>query len=264
MKIDMNPANNVQTNLKGRLRNTSLPITSGLLPVYEAVINSMQSIDEAGLTESSGEIAIHILRDRGQGCLELDDAPKRGPEPLSDIIGFRIEDNGSGFNDNNLRSFKYLDTDYKASLGCKGVGRLLWLKAFSSVKVESSFKIEENVYQRIFSFTADAGITNEELKQLPPGSPIQTKVSLTSFSNDYKKYTRKTAQAIAESIFHHCLWYFFRDGGAPRIRIIDNGNTIDLSDVFNEHIFPESTKQEVEIKGRSFSLIHIRLKSSSE
>jgi hypothetical protein len=263
MTINTNPANNVQTNLKGRLRNTSLPITSGLLPVYEAIVNSMQSIDEAGLTGSNGEIAIHILRDRGQGCLEFNDVPKKGPEPLSDIIGFQIEDNGNGFNDNNIQSFKYLDTDYKASLGCKGVGRLLWLKAFGNVRVESSFKVMEKVHQRSFSFTADAGITDEELKELPPGSPIQTKVSLTSFNNDYKKYTRKTAQAIAESIFHHCLWYFFRDGGAPKIRIVDNSNMIDLSDVFNERILPGSTKQEVEIKGRNFSLVHIKLKPTS-
>ena len=251
---------NVGTNLRGRLKNTSLPITSGLLPVYEAVINSMQSIDEAGMLGSSGEIAIHILRDSEQGYLEINDGPKRGPEPLDEIVGFRIEDNGIGFNDKNIESFRYLDTDYKASLGCKGVGRLLWLKAFGDVRVESSFKTEEDVFQRIFTFTADSGISDEELKQMPPGSAVKTKVSLTRFSSDYRKYTRKTAQAIAESIFYHCLWYFIREGGAPRIRIIDNDSTIYLSDLFNECIFPGKAEQEVAIKGQVFKFNHIRLR----
>lgn len=36
----------LQTNLKGRLRNTSLPKSHGLMPVFEAVVNSIHSIEE--------------------------------------------------------------------------------------------------------------------------------------------------------------------------------------------------------------------------
>ena len=36
----------LQTNLKGRLRNTSLPKNHGLMPVFEAVVNSIHSIEE--------------------------------------------------------------------------------------------------------------------------------------------------------------------------------------------------------------------------
>jgi hypothetical protein len=153
----MNQTRTVETNFKGRLKNTSLSATSGLLPVYEAVVNSIQSVDEAGLIGSGGEITIRILRDGVQGCLALDEAPKRGPLPLGEIVGFDIEDNGTGFNVKNIESFRYLDSDYKASLGCKGVGRLLWLKAFDNVHIESSFRIDDNIYQRTFLFTADLG-----------------------------------------------------------------------------------------------------------
>jgi hypothetical protein len=38
----------LQTNLKGRLRNTSLPKSHGLMPVFEAVVNSIHSIEEKG------------------------------------------------------------------------------------------------------------------------------------------------------------------------------------------------------------------------
>ena len=34
------------TNLKGRLRNTDLPKSHGLMPLFEAVVNSIESIEE--------------------------------------------------------------------------------------------------------------------------------------------------------------------------------------------------------------------------
>ena len=39
----------METNLQGRLRNTSLPYNQGLLPLFEAVINSIHSIEETGV-----------------------------------------------------------------------------------------------------------------------------------------------------------------------------------------------------------------------
>jgi hypothetical protein len=36
----------LNTSLKGRLRNTNLPLTHGLAPLFEAVVNSIHSIDE--------------------------------------------------------------------------------------------------------------------------------------------------------------------------------------------------------------------------
>src|SRR5512146_3192459 len=36
-----------------------------------------------------------------------------------------------------MKSFETLNTDYQANLGCRGVGRLLWLKAFDKVSVGS-------------------------------------------------------------------------------------------------------------------------------
>ena len=36
----------LQTNLMGRLRNTDLPKSNALFPLFEAVINSIHAIDE--------------------------------------------------------------------------------------------------------------------------------------------------------------------------------------------------------------------------
>lgn len=41
----------MQTALNGRLRNTSLPYNKGLMPVYEAVINSIEAIEERSQSE---------------------------------------------------------------------------------------------------------------------------------------------------------------------------------------------------------------------
>ena len=47
----------LQTNLKGRLRNTTLPKSHGLMPVFEAVVTSIYSIEEKG-TDDIGVLGI--------------------------------------------------------------------------------------------------------------------------------------------------------------------------------------------------------------
>jgi len=121
---------NLVTNLSGRLRNTSLPKSHGLMPVFEAVVNSIHSIEENGNLGDDGKIIVEIVRVQRSDLVD-DDSHQ---EPIG---GFTISDNGCGFNENNLSSFKTLDTDYKIQLGCRGVGRLLWLKAFDNVEVSS-------------------------------------------------------------------------------------------------------------------------------
>lgn len=44
----------MNTNLHGRVRHTKLPKTSGLLPLFEAVVNSIHSIEEMNLPTSAG------------------------------------------------------------------------------------------------------------------------------------------------------------------------------------------------------------------
>ena len=136
------PANTMPTNLVGRLRNTPLPLTSGLLPLFEAVVNSIHAIEEAVVPAGDGNITITILRGPKQGTLNVSDAKKRGPEALEDIVGFRIEDNGVGFSDVNMMSFRTLDSGHKVHKGCRGIGRLLWLKAFGKAEIESIYRVK--------------------------------------------------------------------------------------------------------------------------
>ena len=53
----------LDTNLHGRLRNTTLPASNGLLPLFEAVVNGIHAIEEARLSAEKGRILIQIIRD---------------------------------------------------------------------------------------------------------------------------------------------------------------------------------------------------------
>lgn len=95
----------LQTNLRGRLRNTSLPKNQLLMPVFEAIINSIHSIEEKGNVEE-GIIKLTILRDQ-QEELSLKESNYKK------IIGFRIEDNGCGFNEKTFLLFRLLTQNIK-------------------------------------------------------------------------------------------------------------------------------------------------------
>lgn len=57
----------MNTYLQGRLRNTPLPKSHGLLPLFEAVVNSIHSIAELDADPGYGEITIDIIRTPNQG-----------------------------------------------------------------------------------------------------------------------------------------------------------------------------------------------------
>ncbi|WP_246786295.1 hypothetical protein [Bartonella taylorii] len=85
-------------------------------------MNSIHFIKKIGNDFSSSHITISIIRS-DQASLPLE----KDTETLDDkgIVGFKIIDNGIGFNDPNLQSFETLDSDNKIEKGCRGVGRLL-------------------------------------------------------------------------------------------------------------------------------------------
>jgi hypothetical protein len=249
----------INTNLRGRLRNTPLPRSHGLLPLFEAVVNSIHAIDEVRRVD--GRITVEIVREI---TLPLDDqrSPRRGVAPTENILGFHIADNGCGFNDENMASFETLDSEYKAKLGCRGVGRLLWLKAFSFVKVDSTYIEGSTFARRTFSFSADKGVYGIQI-ETPLLSELATTVVLDGFNQEYRDRSHKTARAIASSLLEHCLWYFVREGGAPDIFVKDGPEVINLEDLFKEYMYSSTSKQKIALSGISFELTHIKLRASA-
>ena len=249
---------NLRSSLKGRLRNTDLPISKCLFPLFEAVVNSIYAIDDRIVSEDSfestdGKISVTLRRSSSSDLFG-------GKAELSTIT---IEDNGIGFDDNNYESFCELDSMYRANRGCKGIGRLLWLKCFSSVEIESYYKSNNgSIKNRHFAFTPE-GIT--KLPELnTEGNGIGTKVILKDPINNFKKAISKYGQdSVAKLLFEHCLWFFLRDGSCPSIRIVDGCEVTNLSDICNSYLYGNNDNQtSFQIAGETFNILHVRLQKS--
>ena len=248
---------NLNTSLKGRLRNTNLPLTNVLYPLFEAIVNSIHSIDSAlkqGKISSlmEGNITIKILRS-SQATAYADVKP--------DIIGFEIIDNGVGFNYDNFISFQTLDSEFKIDLGCRGVGRLLWLKAFNRVNVKSVYEESGEIFTRTFDFNVANDIHNDNVNPTPKVR-IETSIRLLDIRKEYLKYLRKTAATISRDLLEHCLWYFIRSGGAPDIYIDDSGESFPLYKEYDALMINASDRTSFKIKSRTFDITHVKLKSS--
>src|SRR4051812_26704986 len=88
----------MEIDLMGRVKNTRLGHKYCLLPLFEAIVNSIDAIEEAG----GGAIDIRIVRDTAQRTIGDGDA-KTIWDP---ITGFVIEDTGAGFTQENFNSFQ--------------------------------------------------------------------------------------------------------------------------------------------------------------
>jgi len=97
-----------------------LPDVSWKQIIYEAITNAIQA--------KATEIKINFLHK--DNTLDIGDK-------LKYITNITIEDNGEGFTEKNTNSFKEYRTSLKKNLGCKGIGRFLFLKEFDEIKIES-------------------------------------------------------------------------------------------------------------------------------
>jgi len=251
----------MDTNFIGRLRNTRLPISHSLIPLFEAVVNSIHAIEDFGMPSCDGRISIEIFRNEDLFSKKV--SHERGPDAKGDIIGFKIIDNGIGFNDKNMASFRTLDSDYKTKKGGRGIGRLLWLKAFKKAQITSSY-VDNNgsLKTRSFIFCSPSGVTDEMVTDSPTAQQRETSVYLDYLQKPYIAAIPKTLQTIANSLLEHSLWYFLRDGGAPKIIICDGEDIEDLDETYALHMFTSSKVERFTIKDIDFELIHVKLRSS--
>jgi hypothetical protein len=168
-------------NLIGRIRNTWLAHSSALNPLFEAIINSIDAIEDRDIRD--GEIGIRIKR---EDAPLLFDSPGDGPD-LRPIADFIIEDNGTGFTEENFKSFTTSDSTYKEAKNAKGIGRFLWLKAFDQVHVSSVYKKDWLIYEREFDFLiSEDGIENYKDKETPKRK-TGTVVYLQRFKKPYQE-----------------------------------------------------------------------------
>lgn len=249
------------TSLAGRVRNTSLPKSHALLPLLEAIVNGIQAIDaRPGGSDDPGRVDVRVHRD---SQTELDFGPAGpGRAPMKPIIGFTVSDDGVGFTPRNMSSFETLDSDFKADLGCRGVGRLLWLKAFDKVSVRSAYEDDDGKLRgRQFRFSVAQEVEHDGDADgfARPGAVI----SLDGFKKSFQQNAPKGVDAIAREIFEHCIWYFLRPGGAPVVTVADDDESVSLADLMDEFVDSAMTSSTIEVKGQRFDMLNLRLKATA-
>lgn len=253
----------MQANVIGRVRNTHLSKTQALLPLYEAIINSVDAIEDIHSDPSNGRIDVKIIRHKG---LQLENGQSGDQRHHDPIYAFEITDNGIGFTDANFQAFNEADTQIKAQRGGKGVGRFLWLKAFESVDVDSTFQRGGDSVHRSFQFSlaTDGGVTDHDLKQQSGTGEIRTLVKLTNFKTEYEQNAPRNAHIIAHRIVEHCLEYFLLSR-MPIVTLIDEAEEqeILLDDVY-DRLVSNTSREAVEIDGNRFDIAHFMLHAHSD
>lgn len=239
----------MKASVAGRVRNTVLPRTRPLLPVFEAVINAFQAIEETGRRNG------HVIRIEGARQRTLDDS-KHAP-----FEAFSISDTGAGFTDGNYDSFNIVDSPYKAEHGGKGLGRFVWLKAFERVEIDSHYRSGADLLRRRFTFVASDD--DQPCTVAPSGqrTPLTT-VRLIGFRRPYCDECPRGLDAIAQRMAGHFLPLFL-DPHVPAITLSDESEEIDLKAFFDEHFKALATKHDFKVGGRDFTLHGFRLHSGA-
>lgn len=248
----------MDVDIRGRVANVKLSRSRCLLPLFEAIMNSLHAIEEAQGTD--GRIEIRVERDRSQKTL-LDVDPSSFP-----VSGFVVIDNGVGFTDHHFRSFCKSDTTEKFKRGGKGVGRFLWLKAFKKAEIKSVFRVNGEMKKREFGFAlTDTGVWPLD----PPAvtcdiSVAETQVRLSGFLTDYQQRCPKRTEIIANRIIEHFLELFILRKCPKSMFLVDavEDTRIDLNRRYSSEMRLDSKTQPFQIRGEKFKITHVRLASA--
>lgn len=248
----------IYLDIEGKVNNMKLTKDKALLPLFEAIVNSLQSINELKNKEDTF-INIIVNRDTSQQV----DKEHEADGAFYPIKGFIVEDNGVGFNEANYHSFLNSDSTYKKSIGGKGLGRFLWLKAFEKASIDSIYENCGRSFHRRFLFKMDKeGIKDEAYEETENANRLTT-IELINFKESYKNVCTKDLKSIALKIIEHCI-SFFINGDCPNVILKDNFNEISLNDLYNTNIKVNTIIDKFWIKENEFQITHIKLFSWHE
>jgi hypothetical protein len=196
-------------------------------PIIESITNSFYAI--AKTQRSDGFIGIKLIRNIQQTT----------DNSKSDVIGFEIEDNGIGFNDENLSSFDTAFSTLKKEYGGKGTGRFIFLKYFENVSVESVYRdVTTNKYMKLtfdFNKNSNTSIVSNPKFEETTETDTKTKIIFRKL-NPKKQFKEKNLDTIAKSIFEKILMYFVNEEqNTPIIKLFDDDDAIILNDYLNDN-----------------------------
>lgn len=237
----------MQTNIRGLVERLDLPATRGLMPLFEAISNSIDAIQEKTGRQgvASGTILVKLLE-------RQDLARTAGDEALV-IDGFEIRDDGAGFTVENMRSFGEAYSRSKVTIGGKGVGRFTFLKVFSDVRFQSVFEKEGERFTRSFGFSIEREIEGAD-GMAATQAPTGTTVTMVGLAERYRGAWPAEPEEIARRVVAHFLIRFAARSCPAIILRSPLHEDIDLHRLFQETVQTHIEERSFQVGQHSFGL----------
>lgn len=240
------------TNISGKVRNTKLPKSKALLPLFEAISNAIHAIEEKG--NDDGNISITVHRNGDPQILLKEPQIDKYP-----IHTFVVEDNGVGFTSQNYKSFLTAESEYKISKGAKGIGRFVCLKAFKAVEIKSYYLDGETSKLRSFTFkNVGSGIHNysDETTEV---KETGTSIKLQGYRDGFQDNCPLTLVELGQKIIEHFLIYFLLNK-MPEITLLEiNNDSLDIQKLYQDEIKTSIESKNFKIKEKDFQLHILKL-----
>lgn len=226
-------------NIKRAVENIR-STTTVFTPIVESVVNAVQAIEAA--SQADGTVKLRVRRST-QTDLDPDGEGSR----ILDVV---VSDNGIGFNKANRDSFDTLYSEQKIELGGKGFGRLICLRYFEDVRIDSSY-LDGTMRRRQF----ELGKLNELIVNEHVGDSAEP-YSGTEVTLSVERTGRlpRRLSTIARGLVELLLPYFTTKGySCPKITLseIDGSGEIVLNDYIDS---PGAIIHEVSLPESSFTL----------
>lgn len=202
----------LSNNIENRVRKLPKPsnATQGLQPLFEAVSNAMFALED------------RLEKEVAKGRIDIRVTNLSSPVSIEIVVA----DAGIGLDEKRYGAFCEIDTDFKHARGGKGVGRLFWLDAFSSIQVESTYAAADAIQRRAFDFVLN------NLEQVVPryegvlanGADRGTTITFRGLrTKDYSDHFPRRSDTFLRYFSAHFIADFLV-GGGPRIFIDLDGD----------------------------------------
>jgi hypothetical protein len=243
----------IKIDLRNQIRQAILPKWKPLLPLFEAIMNSIQAVKDAGPSKSDrGNITIEVERERP---LLPDDNPS--------IAGFCIIDDGVGLTDDNFDSFNTAFSPYKMRTGGKGLGRFTWLKAFDRALITSTFKdtLGTALQRRTFIFDENYDLDERGLPQPVESGEAGTTIRLVDYRENYRGECPRSTEVLIEKIIEHFLLVLL-EPDCPNLNLRDQGQNHYINKIFDRDYKADASTHTFKVGDVPFTLHGFRLPTS--
>lgn len=225
--------------------------------VEEDISNRVTQFDVLyeGITNSIHANSTHIICTLATNDLLIEENGTEIGERKVDII--TISDNGDGLNNENYDSFCKYRSEYKKTLGCKGVGRFVLLKIYHNAIYESLLEHEQE--ERHFRFDFEFDADNIQIKKAQKKIvENKTTITLNRLSQSYYDQKRGVDRRILLDLdtirekallnLLPTLFFYKKQGTNIKVDFVDSNSNNKVS--ITDKDIPSFKQKDFEIKDR--------------